>query len=121
MTGDARARRAAFATELALLIEVIRADGEIRDEEIAALRRIAAERGVAFDAAELRDRMAREPRAADLPDPRGMSRARRNAIVRHMIEVALADGQLHAAERDLIRRASERYLLAAPETPVRVA
>ena len=116
MTEHARAARAAFATELALLIEVIRADGEIRDEEIEALGRIATESGVSLGAAaELRSLVATEPRAAGLPDPRGMSRARRNAIVRHMIEVALADGQLHATERDLIRRASERYLVASSE------
>ena len=111
-TDRATGEGASFADELGLLMRVIRADGEIRDVEIEALRRIAAARGVSLGtSAELRATIGGTANEAGSgPEARALTRPQRNALVRHMIEIALADGELHEAERDLIRHASERYL-----------
>ena len=98
--------------ELDLLMQVVRADGVVKDVELDALGRIARSYGLeAIDHASLRQAIDKICVASgELPVGHTLPKTRRNVIVRHMIEIARADGEVHASERALINLAAERLL-----------
>ena len=106
--------------EMALLREVILADGVVHDEELKVYASIAKTYGLqAADEDALRravDEIGVQSGA--MPSLHGTPRSRRNMVVRHMIAIAKADGIIHENERSLIRLAAERLLRAVPSKPV---
>ena len=98
--------------EMALLREVILADGVVHDEELKVYASVAKAYGLsAVDEDTLRrtvDEIGIQSGA--MPSLHKTSRSRRNMIVRHMIAIAKADGVIHENERSLIRLAAERLL-----------
>ena len=101
--------------ELQLLVDVIRSDGRILDEEVAAFETIARRYGAEFGSQDEVRKHISGSETAVLPRHGELPRRERNAIVRHMIEVAMADGELHPSESALIRQATERLLLPAAD------
>ena len=101
--------------ELDLLMDVIHADGEVRDEELDVYVRVAREYGLEDMSRDMVRRTIDEvgARTGAMNSAAKLPRPRRNMIVRRMIEVARADGELHASERALIQLASERLLNGA--------
>lgn len=100
----------ALSAELLLLFRMILADGNVREVEIAMLKRICAEEfGVtptALDAIYkyLAD-IAYETSASQSAEMfNELSIERRKKLLDHMIEIAEADGELAASEIKLIER-----------------
>ena len=98
--------------DLGALLDMVRADGVVRDSELDSLRAILVAHGGRAPGREALRRAVDARRALPLraPDPRGLSRRMRNMLLRHMIAIARADGELHASERALIARATEKLL-----------
>lgn len=113
--GDPSVRRVAtdplLSAELLLLFRMVLADGEVREEELATLRRICRE---AFGIADedgfrgvmrhLRDYGYETTASQALAVLRGAPRERRVEMARHMAEIARSDEQLHHLEVRLLAR-----------------
>lgn len=108
------------ADEMALLREVILADGIVHDEELKVYASVAKAYGLnAVDEASLWKAVDEiGVQSGAMPSLHGTSRSRRNMVVRHMIAIAKADGVIHEKERNIIRIAAERLLRAVPGKPV---
>ena len=98
--------------ELELLLDVIHADGCVRDEELDVYARVAREYGLNDMSRDMVRRTIDQVgiNAGAIAGAAKLPRSRRNMIVRRMIEVARADGELHSSERAIIQLASERLL-----------
>lgn len=114
LDGDPGIRKVAddpiLAAELLLLFRMILADGEVDEHEMAAFRRICREAfGIGDESMDgvvqyLNDFGYETNGAQALAMFRGLRLERRQALARHMADIAKADRQLAAQEVKLLKR-----------------
>ncbi len=113
---DDNAKRAAFAVALIVLsAKMAKADGRVTRDEITAFKRIfhipeteAADVGRIFDEAR-REATGFEPYAEQIVEIFPHDTRVREELLAALFHIAMADGELHEAERHFLRRVAEIF------------
>ena len=124
--GDPAVRRVAddpvLTAELLLLFRMILADGQVDKDELASFKRICRE---SFGLTEgslngvvkyLQDFGYETTGSQALRTFSGLSEERKNNLVKHLLEIAKSDNELHSHEVRLLRRTIEVLGLEVPKS-----
>ena len=107
MSGAAAASDPKFAFEVVkLLLQAVWADGEVADEEAAALHDFAVRSGVETGDLETLDGCLTGEAPLPLPNL-GLLRAQRTEVMREVSRLLASDARIHEEEEALLQQISE--------------